>query len=156
AIPHFSKGLDVLQTLPHTRERIRTEVDMLLLLWRVLVNTQGLAEGEPLLTRARVLCEPLGDTPQLFWVLYLLQIFYRGREEHQTARECAEQALTLAQRLQDPALSLSAHGALGLTLLTLGDQTAARGHFEQALARYDAEIGVFVRGHTVQALSHLA
>jgi len=64
AITHFRKGLDVLQTLPHTRERIRQEVDMLGELWVVLLNTQGLiAEAEPLLTRARLLCEPLGDTP---------------------------------------------------------------------------------------------
>jgi predicted ATPase len=156
AITHFRKGLDVLQTLPHTREQIRQEVDMLTQLWVVLVNTQGFAEGEPLLTRARVLCEPLGDTPQLFAVLYRLQILYRGRAEHQTAHECAEQALTLAQRLQDPALFPSAHQALGLTLLTRGDLTAARGHFEQALAHYDARQDDFGWGHTVQALSHLA
>jgi predicted ATPase len=51
---------------------------------------------------------------------------------------------------------VSAHEALGRALLTLGDLTAARGHFEHALARYAAAIGVFVRGHMVQALSHLA
>jgi tetratricopeptide (TPR) repeat protein len=156
AITHFRKGLDVLQTLPHTRERIRQEVDMLLNLHDVLGNTQGPAEAEPLLTRARVLCEPLGDTPQLFRVLYHLQVSYQARAEHQTARECGEQALTLAQRLQDPALFPSAHNRLGLTLMTLGDLTAARGHFEQAIAGYDARRGDFVWGHTVQALSHLA
>jgi predicted ATPase len=157
AMTHFRKGLDVLQTLPHTRERIQKEVSMLLELWVVLVNTQGLiAESEPLLTRARVLCETLGDTPQLFWVLYRLQIFDRERAEHQTAHECAEQALALAQRLQDPALFPSAHQALGLTLLTLGDLTAARSPFEHAIAHYDARQDDFVWGHTVQALSHLA
>ena len=108
------------------------------------------------MTRARLLCEPLGDTPQLFWVLYRLMILYRARAEHQMARECAEQALTLAQRLQDPALFPSAHNGLGLTLLTLGDLTAARGHFEQGMAHYDARRGDFVWGHTVQVLSNLA
>ena len=42
AITHFRKGVDVLETLPHTRERIRQEVDMLVELWVVLLNTQGL------------------------------------------------------------------------------------------------------------------
>jgi tetratricopeptide (TPR) repeat protein len=130
---------------------------MLLDLWVVLVNTQGLAEAAPFLTRARMLCEPLGDTPQLFWVLYRLQISYRARGEHRLVlREFAEQALTLAQRLQDPVLFPSVHQALGLNLLLLGDLTAARGHFEHAMARYDARLGESVWGHTVQALTHLA
>jgi DNA-binding winged helix-turn-helix (wHTH) protein/predicted ATPase len=156
AIMHFRKGLDVLQTLPPARERDRHEVDLLLDLWVVLGNTTGFAETEPLLTRARALCEPLGDTPQLFWVLHRLQIFYRGRSEHQTAREYAEQALCLAQRLQDPALRLSAHMGLGHMLLTLGDLPAARSHCEHALAHSDARLGGFVWGHTVQAHNYLA
>ena len=47
AITHFRKGVDVLQTLPHTRERIRQEVDMLVDSGWCCSATQGLlAEAE--------------------------------------------------------------------------------------------------------------
>ena len=40
--------------------------------------------------------------------------FYLVRAEHKTARELGEQLLSLAQSVQDPALLLEAHMALGL------------------------------------------
>ena len=56
-------------------------------------------------TRARELCEQVGETPQLFPVLYGLWVFYLARAELQTARELGEQTPRLAQRVQDPAPS---------------------------------------------------
>jgi hypothetical protein len=49
-------------------------------------------------------------------VLFGLWLFYLGRAELQTTRELGEQLLTLAQRVQDPALLLEAHRALGVSL----------------------------------------
>jgi predicted ATPase len=61
------------------------------------------------------------------------------RAEHQTACELAEQCLNLAQRVQDPALLLVAHHAVGGTACFLGEVTLARAHLEQGLALYNSQ-----------------
>jgi len=58
--------------------------------------------------------------------------------EHQTARELAEQCLSLSQLLQDPALLLGAHFALGGTLLFCGEFAPARASLEQGIALYNS------------------
>jgi predicted ATPase len=59
--------------------------------------------------------------------------------EYQTAREFAQQCLSLAQRVHDPALLLAAHYALGGTEYQLGALTPGRAHLEQGLALYDRQ-----------------
>jgi hypothetical protein len=71
---------------------------------------------------------------QLFPGLHGLWVFYFVRAELQTARELAEQCLSVVQRVQDPAHLLLAHLALGHTLLLLGELTSARPHVEQSIA----------------------
>jgi len=68
-----------------------------------------------------------------------LRLFYTVRGELQTAREVGEQFLRLAQSVQDPALLLEAHYALGAPLMLLGEFALARAHFEQSIALYDPQ-----------------
>jgi adenylate cyclase len=65
-------------------------------------------------TRARELCQQLGETPQLVPVLGNLVVFYFNRGEVQTAHELAEQMMRLAQNVQDQDLLSWAHSALVL------------------------------------------
>jgi predicted ATPase len=102
------------------------------------VKGQGALEVEQTYARARELCGQVGETPQLFPVLWGLWRFYLMRAEHQTARELAEQCLSLAQRLQDPALLLEAHLALG-GILFLGELIPARASLEQGMAFYNPQ-----------------
>ena len=60
----------------------------------------------------------MGETLQLFSVLYGLWSFYLVRAELQTARKLAEQLLSFAQSAHDPALLVEARLALGLMLLS--------------------------------------
>jgi predicted ATPase len=103
----------------------------------IAIKGYGAPEIERVYTRARNLCQQVRDTPQFFPVLWGLWVFYLVRAEFQTARELAEQLLRLAQSVQDPALLLEAHLALGGTLLWLGELTRAREHLEQDIALYD-------------------
>jgi predicted ATPase len=98
---------------------------------------QGVPEVERAYTRARELCQHVGATPEIFPVLLGLWRFYLVRAEYQTARELAEQCLSLAQRAHAPALLLVAHYALGATVYLLGELAPARIHQEQAIALYD-------------------
>src|SRR5262245_33029776 len=119
AVAHLTKGLELLKTLPETPERISQELTLQLALGTPLMATKGWAAPEVghVYARARELCKQMGETPQLFPVLFGLWAFYQVRGELQTARELAEQLLSLAQRQQDPALLLQAHYALGDTLM---------------------------------------
>ena len=68
---HLTKGLEVLHTLPDTPERARQELGLQITLGPALLATKGLAapEVERAYTRARELCQQVGETPQLFPVL---------------------------------------------------------------------------------------
>jgi predicted ATPase len=141
AIRHLTKALQLLKTLPDTPECTRQELTLQTALGVPLVATKGYAApaaGEAY-TRARELCQQVEETPQLFPVLVGLFRFYLVRAEHETARELGEQLLSLAQRVQDPALLLEAHFSLGASLYCLGEFAPAREHLEQSIVRYDPQ-----------------
>ena len=166
AISHLTRGLEVLATLPDTAERAQHELVLQTTLGSALMATkgQGAPEVGQAYARARELCRQVGETPQLFPVLFGLWRFYQVRAEHQTARELAEQCFNLAQRGQDPTLRLEAHFALGVSLFWLGEVVAARAHLEQGIALYDPQehralafrvgidLAVWCLSHAAQAL----
>src|SRR5262249_49201046 len=117
AISHLTKGLELLTILPDTAERTQHELDCLTTLGPALLATRGYAAPEVVqaYTRARELCQHIGETPEHVPVLWNLWLFYVARAEHQTALELGEQCLQLAQRAQDEALLLEAHYALGVS-----------------------------------------
>jgi predicted ATPase len=118
AMTHLTKGLEVLKALLDTPERIQQELTLQLALRDALVVVNGYTapEVEKTVLRARELCQQIGETPQLFPVLFRLWIFYINRGDLQTARELAEQLMRLAQSVQDQYLLSMAHMALGCTL----------------------------------------
>jgi predicted ATPase len=140
AIALLTKGVELLTTLPETRERIQREVDMLIALGASLIATQGYAAPEvaQTYTRAQQLCQHLDDPHQRFSTLRGLWNNYHVRAELQTAHALGEQLLTLAQQVQDTVMLMTAHRALGNTLFMRGAVAAAHTHFAQALALYDA------------------
>jgi len=143
AIGLLTKGLELLKTLPDTSERIQQELELQIALGDPLIATKGYAapEGEKAVLRARELCQQVGETPQLFPVLFRLWVFYlmRWGRELQTTRELAEQLMRLAQSTQDRYLLSLAHVALGFTLFWLGELPSARSHLEQVITLYDPQ-----------------
>jgi class 3 adenylate cyclase/predicted ATPase len=141
ALPYLTAALEVLKTLPDTRERAHQELTLLVMLGVPLLNARSFASPEvkATFTRARELCQQLGETRQLFPVLVGLRMFHGARGELLTARELGEQLLDLAQKAQDPALLMQAYRALGSTLFPLGEFGAAQAHLEQSLTLYDAQ-----------------
>jgi class 3 adenylate cyclase/predicted ATPase len=168
AISHLTKGLELLKTLPATPDRLPQEL-RLQLAFTPLMATRGWGAPavEKTYARARELCRQLGETPQLFPVLWGLYAFYHVRAEYKQERELAEQLLSLAQRVDDPALLLLAHFALGDTLFWCGEFASARAHLEQTIALYDPQQhqslallygqdpGVASRNYTALTLWHL-
>ena len=133
AVSHLTTALDLLTTLPETRERSQQELVVQMTLGPALGATRGAGapEVERLYTRARALCERVGEPPQLFRVLWGLWRMYYQRGGYQTQRALGEQLLSLAERLHDPDLLLEAHHALWATFFFGGELATARSHQEQ-------------------------
>jgi predicted ATPase len=140
AIGHFTKGLEVLKAIPDTPERARRELHLQTALGPALVVTQGPAapETEQAYTRAQELCGQVGETSQLFPVLWAFWRFYNNRGEPHRALTLGEQLLSLAHQTHDSALRLEAHHTLWGTLVSSGELVAARAHLEQGISLYDA------------------
>jgi predicted ATPase/class 3 adenylate cyclase len=141
AINHLTKGLEALMTLPDTLERARQELDLQITLGPLLqaVKGQSSPDTERVWVRARELCQQVGETSQLFPVLYGLFRFHMVLSELQATRELAEQLFSLAQRAQDPELLLEAHRVMGTTMFWLGEMASARAHLEKGMALYDPQ-----------------
>ena len=78
AVSHLTTALDLLTTLPESRARSQQELVVQMTLGMALRVTKGQAapEVERLYTRARELCEQVGEPPQLFRVLWGLWLVY--------------------------------------------------------------------------------
>jgi class 3 adenylate cyclase/predicted ATPase len=138
---HVSRGLDLIETLPERPEHTLCELDLRLVAGAALMATKGYAadEVEPHYTRAWDLCRQVGQTPKLFPALHGLYRFYHARGELETAREVGQQLTDLARKVQDPALSVEASRALGVSLFWLGAVETAQADLERGAALYDLE-----------------
>ena len=141
AIAHLAKGLALLTTLPETPERAPQELVLQTLLGPQLITVHGYGAPavENTYTRARELCQQVGEAAQLLRVLIGLTAFYMVRAEYQKACEVGEQCLRLAERVQDSATIVAAEPLLGLSLFLLGEFPLARAHLEHAIALYNRQ-----------------
>ena len=141
AVTHFSRALDLLRGLPETGERDAQEVALQIALGGPLmaVKGRGAPEVEQAYTRAQELCQRMGDTPQLFPVVWGLFLFRRSRGETDRAHEFATRLLVLARASSDPGLLIEAHHSLWATRFARGELEAACDHVTEALALYDAD-----------------
>lgn len=139
AIRHLTAALDLLRTLPDTPERAHQELPLQIALGSALMVTRGFASPEAgrAYTRARELCQQVGETPQLFTVLRGMGTLYQQKGKLQIARELREQCLSLAHRAQDSFALQQAHIGLGASLALLGELISARSYLEQGLALDD-------------------
>jgi class 3 adenylate cyclase/predicted ATPase len=159
AIAHLRQGLALLQTLSETQERTQREVDMYIALGASLIATKGQAAPEvgETYTYARQLCQHLEDPYQLFPVLRGLWHYYQVQAELQTAYALSEQLLTLAQQVQETAMLIAAHRAVGMTLFYMGAVASAHLHFAQGMALYDPQqhrASAFLYGENAGVICH--
>jgi len=141
AIAHFTRGLELLKTLPDSSERAQQELNLQLALAAPFQAARGYAAPETgrAYARAYELSQQMDESPQLLPALWSLGSFYLARAEHQKSIRLTERILHLAQRMEDPLQLAMAHWGMGAVLLNVGDLLSARGHFEQLIAFYDPQ-----------------
>jgi len=157
---HLERGRKLLEALPEGRERLRRELDLLLLLGRALAAKKGWAveEVESVYQRARDLCEQLRDTKALLQTLWGLIGVAFVSSEFRKAQGLGREVLGLAKKLADPVYEILGHMEVAGTELHLGELTATTGrHFLNAetlyhprqhhthIARFGVDMGLFSR-----------
>jgi class 3 adenylate cyclase/predicted ATPase len=142
AISSFTRATGLLQKLPDGTERIRREVRMQLALGNAFWALRGYSapEAEQAFTRARELCEQLGDPPELSLALFGLWGVYYLRGKLRPAYELAERLLRRAQTAQDSTALMLAHQALGDVSYSMGEFLRARDHLEMELSLHNPEV----------------
>jgi predicted ATPase/class 3 adenylate cyclase len=141
SIAYFEQALEVLGHLPKNHQTMEQAVSIRVDLGPALIARSGISapEVEENYTRARELCDQLGETPQLFPVLWGLARVRDTRGELKEGRVLAEQLLDIAERAQEPGLLLEAHHELWANLSALGELTTARLHVEQGFPLYNPQ-----------------
>jgi predicted ATPase/DNA-binding winged helix-turn-helix (wHTH) protein len=141
AVAHLSRALALLRAQPETPERDEQEVSLQIALGGPLMalRGRGAPEVEQAYTRAQELCQRMGDTPQLFPVVWGLFLFRRSRGEIDRAHGFATRLLALAEPTNDPGLLIEAHHALWATSFARGALDDVARHAAQALALYDPD-----------------
>ena len=141
AIQHLSKALEMLKALPEGPERDRQELTLLLALGvpHAVTSSWAAPEVRSASERAFELCEALGESSQLFPVMYGVWSNRQVQAEYGAARVIAQQLLALSQRGEDGGLQLQAHRACGIIGLHTGEFAEALRHCEAGWALYDPD-----------------
>jgi len=141
AIDRLTTAIDLLQKLPDSPERVRQELTLQLALGRAFSAIKGYAalEVERAYTRARELCERLGDPQELSAAVYGLWVVHLVRGELRKSHELAQQLLRRAQSAQDSDLLLYAQMALGVIAYWMGEFISGKKHFEDGISIYDPD-----------------
>ena len=133
---HLITALRLLKMLPDASKRTEQELVLQATLGTVLRANKGLAapEAGQAYKRAWELCQQIGETPQLFPLLFSLRSFSGLRGDYQTCLAQAHHLFTLAQKSQDAAQLVAAHYSLGWPLSLMGNFVQGYEVFKQGVA----------------------
>jgi predicted ATPase len=139
AIRQLDGGLEGVAMLPDGPDQAQQELELRTLLGIALISSEGYGSEtvEQNFARARELCGTIGESPQLFRVLYGLWLFSIARAEGAAAVEAAERMFRFAEHSADPALRVHGHYVMGVTAFHRGEHRRAGEHLESSLALYD-------------------
>ena len=140
AIAHLSKGLDLVQTLPDTPQRLEEELALLVAIGGPLIAKKGYPapEVERTYSRAWTLCDQLGRSSELFPVLRGLWNCHQGRGELRQVYELAERLVVLGDEQGTPVRRALARRTQGTALFLLGRFADATAPLNEAISMDDA------------------
>jgi DNA-binding winged helix-turn-helix (wHTH) protein/tetratricopeptide (TPR) repeat protein len=139
AVSLARRGLKQLSKLHESPVRARRELDLQVTLAFALLWTQGYASPEAgvNMTRARELCETIGDAASLLPVIVGLWTYYLCKGDLTSAREIAERLSSISGGVSDSSLILGARATLAFTLQHQGELVASRRQFEETAKVHD-------------------
>jgi predicted ATPase/class 3 adenylate cyclase len=163
AISHLSKGLEGLGTLPEGPGRDQQELALQIAIGTPLIAVHGYHAPQTgaAYSRARVLCERLGEVEALLATLSGEFTYHFVRGDYGMMRQLAEDATHTSTRLADEPLRLAARRLSAITAMHFGAFPEARSEFETILSVYDPTRHrpppvYYVHDPKVSALTYLA
>jgi hypothetical protein len=139
AIAHLRRGIEALSGFPDGPTKDRLELDLQLALGPCLVATQGPRSNAIVatVTRARELCERLGDAPEYPQVMQWLAMTHTFRGELPETVDAMTVALGLAEAAGDRPAAVNAMRSAGMALLFMGRPAEGQRMLERSLAEFD-------------------
>ena len=139
AVSHFHKGLELLDTSDPSPERDARELELLAPLGTAYIAWRGYAAPEvsPVFRRAHSLCERVGQTPQLFAIMWGNFAYHIVRGDFKVCTDLAEEAMAFGERLNDPGILMEALFLRGVTRLYRGDFTGTRESCTEGITNFD-------------------
>jgi class 3 adenylate cyclase len=139
AIAHLRRGIEAISGLPDTASKDRLELDLQLALGPCLIATQGFLSNATaaIVTRARELCERLGDAPEYPQVLQWSGGMHMVRGELPEMLDAITVAVGLAETAGNRPAAVNASRGAGMALLFMGRLPEARRMFERSIAEFD-------------------
>jgi DNA-binding winged helix-turn-helix (wHTH) protein/predicted ATPase len=153
AVRYFEQALDAVEHLPENRHGLEQALAI-----RVDLGPALIAIGSYLAPvveanyiQAEKLCGRLGETTQLFPILWTLSRIRNWRGELAAARQLGDQLLSLARREQDSLRLLEARHTLWAISLDIGDLASTKDNADQRFMLYDrvrhGQLGAVYGGH---------
>jgi predicted ATPase/DNA-binding winged helix-turn-helix (wHTH) protein len=133
-----TRGLEALKALPDTPERAQQEIKVRIVLGASLMAVKGYAsaEVEEVYAPSRELFWQQGPSPELFHMLWSLNLYYQFTGQVQSSLKVSLELLQLAKDIKDGALIMEAHRSIGAALVILGRCEEALTHLDEAIALY--------------------
>jgi predicted ATPase/class 3 adenylate cyclase len=140
AIAHLKRGINATTAMTDGAPVHRLELDLQLALAPCLIATQGPASGEAMatFTRARELCERLGDPPEYLQVVFWLATASVVRGELMRAEEVIATLIRVAEKRGERPALLNAMRGMAMILLFMGRVVEAREAIERAFEAFEA------------------
>lgn len=138
AMRHLQQALSLLESLPQTAENLHRELDCQKAMGITMMAARGWGAQEvcDAFTRAREICETIGDERELFTALRGQGQYHMIRGELQTARALGERCITLAAESPDDGVQIETHHLFWSNSFFMGDFGTADRHASEGIARY--------------------
>jgi DNA-binding winged helix-turn-helix (wHTH) protein/tetratricopeptide (TPR) repeat protein len=133
-----ARGLDAIKALPDSPERGQQEIKLRMVLGAALMAIKGYAsaEVEEVYAPSRHLFWLQGPSPELFHMLWSLNLHYQFTGKVQSSLDISLELLQLAEGIKDGPLTMEAHRSIGAALVILGRCEEALKHLDQAIGLY--------------------
>ena len=141
AVTQLETGLELLTTLPDTKEKAELELQSRLQLGSVLSNTIGTAAAgtKKVYEAARKLADRVGAPEEKFAALWGLWHHYHMRGDLDEERRAADEVVKLGARLTNSGLVLQAHHVVWGVQHALGNFAVALEHADKGVSTYDLD-----------------
>ena len=138
AIDLAKRALEARKFLPESASYEKQEIRLHRILSISLTAMKGFASAEVgrINLRGRELFECHGPSPELFYLLWSLNLHRQFSGDMQASLEITNQLMQLAEDLKDSALIVEAHAAVGSLLVLLGRCSEALDHLRKGMASH--------------------